>query len=163
MSKCEVCDKECSGNTCSGSCRAKLSRRTRKRRSENPSECLEIRENTKMDDYIYIIQCVGSTYYKIGITQGSVDKRLKSLQTGCPYDLLMVMAFFTSNPEADEHRVHELLKQYRVRGEWFDLGHPSKYAELIFALNPLLENYVPEAYNEAEVNPDRDCDGSGSA
>jgi hypothetical protein len=27
--KCAVCGKECNGNTCSGSCRAKLSRRTR--------------------------------------------------------------------------------------------------------------------------------------
>jgi hypothetical protein len=29
MSKCEICGKECNGKTCSGSCRAKLSRRTR--------------------------------------------------------------------------------------------------------------------------------------
>ncbi|MCK4500743.1 hypothetical protein KAU11_09595 [Candidatus Babeliales bacterium] len=28
MNKCKVCNKECNGNTCSGACRAKLSRRT---------------------------------------------------------------------------------------------------------------------------------------
>ena len=27
--KCEICGKECKGRTCSGACRAKLSRRTR--------------------------------------------------------------------------------------------------------------------------------------
>ena len=29
MNRCKVCNKECNGNTCSGACRAKLSRRTR--------------------------------------------------------------------------------------------------------------------------------------
>ncbi len=31
MNRCRVCGKECKGNTCSGSCRARLSRRTRTR------------------------------------------------------------------------------------------------------------------------------------
>ncbi len=113
-------------------------------RAKNPSNCSETRENRIMPGYIYVIQCVGSTYYKIGITYKSIDSRLKALQTGCPYDLLMVMAFATQDPEGDEHRVHELLKDCKMRGEWFDLADPQRFADVILTILPMMVGYVPK-------------------
>ncbi len=42
MNRCKVCNTECNGNTCSGACRAKLSRRTR--RSDNEAHAPAVTE-----------------------------------------------------------------------------------------------------------------------
>lgn len=109
----------------------------RKRRSNELSPY-----NSKKQGYIYVIHCSGSTYYKIGITHSGIDSRLQSLQTGCPYKLIVAMMFATANPEADEYRLHKLLVDCRVQGEWYDLD-PQRFADVIFAINPLLVGYVP--------------------
>ena len=114
----------------------------RRRRSKNPSNYSETRENRIKDGYIYVVHCEGSTLYKIGIAYNSVEKRLKALQTGCPHKLTMTMAFRTLNPESAEHRVHELFKDCRVRGEWFDLN-PQRFCDVILAINPMMVGYVP--------------------
>ncbi len=41
MNECKVCGKECNGSTCSGSCRAKLQRRTRTQETEQAHAQLE--------------------------------------------------------------------------------------------------------------------------
>ncbi len=114
----------------------------RRRRDKNPSNCLEIRENRIMG-YIYVIHCEGSTYYKIGITRSNVEGRLQALQTGCPHNLTIAMMFRTANPEQDEHRIHELLKDCSIRGEWYDLD-PQRFCDVILAINPLMVNYIQD-------------------
>lgn len=73
--------------------------------------------------YAYLIQCVGTNYYKIG-TAHSPEEKLKELQIGSPYPLKLVLACrMLSKDEAAtaENQIYKTLKKYSVRGEWFEV------------------------------------------
>jgi hypothetical protein len=58
--------------------------------------------------------------YKIGITN-DIDFRLKSMQTGCPFKLIVFRAYTVENPPALEQALHLFFTKKRLRGEWFRL------------------------------------------
>jgi hypothetical protein len=69
----------------------------------------------------------GSVYYirsgedgpvKIGWTGGLVEKRLCALQTGNSQPLRIVGSF-PGRTQADERKLHSILRPYHVQGEWF--------------------------------------------
>lgn len=97
---------------------------------------------TESDGYIYVIHCSGSTYYKIGITRGCVDCRMRQLQTGSPHKLTLVMLFWVLEPEEEERRIHQLCAPHLVNGEWYNLN-PQAFAEVIYAINPMMVGYEP--------------------
>lgn len=79
--------------------------------------------------YLYVIRCVGSDYYKIGITN-DVDKRIRQHQTGCPYKLKHIMTFESDFEDPYgreisylESFLHQNYRHLRVRGEWFELSY----------------------------------------
>lgn len=57
-------------------------------------------------------------YYKIGYTKHSPLERLGALQIGCPYKL-SVYSFIRNAGRGKEAEIHDKLKKYQVRGEWF--------------------------------------------
>lgn len=74
---------------------------------------------------IYIIECVGTEYVKIGVANGRntagrympARKRAEALQTGCPFELrVLVVADWCDSAEPE---IHRYLSADRVRGEWF--------------------------------------------
>jgi hypothetical protein len=72
--------------------------------------------------YVYFIKAFGKPpRMKIG-KAADPDKRLKELQTGCPYDLA-IMAKIRCRSEKHalyvEKLAHQYFKEYRMRGEWF--------------------------------------------
>lgn len=81
------------------------------------------------DYYIYIIahrdaeeRHVGPV--KVGISK-TPDKRLLSLQTGNPRRLAMFFRFATPEQEIAaymERAFHEINRDHRLEGEWFDLS-----------------------------------------
>lgn len=81
--------------------------------------------------YVYLIRCSGSTYYKIGVAN-DVGDRMAGLQTGCPYELVLIMTCgFETRTAATtaEAGVHRNLAKHRMHGEWFDL--PKDVADLV--------------------------------
>ena len=72
------------------------------------------------DLYIYFIQVKGTIIYKIGVTNNPF-KRVEVLQTGCPFDIELKMAFVTTKAKDVELKIHHKLKQYHLRGEWFNV------------------------------------------
>src|SRR3990172_105680 len=69
---------------------------------------------------IYAIHAVGTEYVKIGVTAGTKKAgRLSSLQTGCPFELVIVAQ--ADWPHHQERIIHRYLKRHglHVRGEWF--------------------------------------------
>ena len=79
--------------------------------------------------YLYIINCTGTDYYKIGVSDRPTA-RLATLQTGCPLELnLLIKYSFKAKLEAyaAEAVAHRALKEHAIRGEWFEL----KYFRLI--------------------------------
>ena len=69
---------------------------------------------------IYLIKTKGNDFYKIGYTSDSINKRLKSIQTGCPYKLKVINKINGSMEQ--EKILHTLFKEYRTQGEWFKLN-----------------------------------------
>lgn len=68
---------------------------------------------------LYIIQCDKTGAFKIGISM-NVQKRLKTLKTGCPYEIRLILHL---EGRADlEKKLHKMLKKYRTskgNQEWF--------------------------------------------
>lgn len=73
-------------------------------------------------DKIYLIHQWDTDYYKIGYTRGSVDKRLKELQTGTPNELMVISYFESDYAKMIESTFHRLHKAKKVSGEWFELN-----------------------------------------
>lgn len=80
-------------------------------------------------DIVAVNGVVGSIYFagfgryiKIGFTLGTVEDRLRNLQTAAP-ELLTLHAtiYGTTATEADLHR---RFSRYRLRGEWFQFRSP---------------------------------------
>lgn len=72
--------------------------------------------------FVYFVQ--GGKYVKIGYTQNeSVDSRIRSLQTGCPFQLRL-LAVYPGN-EKFERRLHRMFGPWRMQGEWFRLSAPA--------------------------------------
>lgn len=68
---------------------------------------------------IYVLRTDGSseTYFKVGYTKREMSKRLKALQTGCPYRLELVKTM--QGTHAKEMELHKQLYTSRIHGEWY--------------------------------------------
>lgn len=66
---------------------------------------------------VYLIHALDSDFYKIGWSLKNPQKRLESMQTGCPYELHLAKMFRGS--QSDEYELHMLFVENRYRGEWF--------------------------------------------
>lgn len=71
---------------------------------------------------LYAIQAEGTSLVKIGYTTGSVEKRLKTLQTGQPFRLRVIETVAVES-EAQKHEtlLHTFLTEQRRSGEWFEI------------------------------------------
>lgn len=71
--------------------------------------------------YLYIVQCEGSQFYKVGVSTVTPINRLAGLQVGCPFTLRMPYVFADPSAHRLEREIHIHLKHCHVRGEWFEL------------------------------------------
>jgi hypothetical protein len=80
---------------------------------------------------VYLIQLGHTELYKIGVSKNS-KKRVKQLQTGCPYILTLAHVHKTSRPYKVETILHHGIKSKKfsptflddfnsLEGEWFTL------------------------------------------
>lgn len=95
---------------------------------------------------IYLIQAGEAGPVKIGVARNPLY-RMRELQTGQAETLFLVDEI--DAPHANERFMHEELKEFRIRGEWF---------------RPVLE--VFEVFERCKTNPRRivglcESDGSG--
>jgi hypothetical protein len=95
---------------------------------------------------IYVIRTKSEpSYLKIGYSETATRERMRKMQTGCPFELEMIMAREGSKEE--EKELHVLLKKFHFRGEWF---HSNKQS---LKLLGLLENPTPIKLKTDEVAP----------
>jgi len=76
---------------------------------------------SKVSGYVYIVGAVGTRYFKIGISQESVMRRLCNLQTGSPLKLRYVYHGYVANMFQTEKDLHKIFSSFRTIGEWFSL------------------------------------------
>lgn len=63
---------------------------------------------------------------KIGVTRGSVEKRLKKLQTGNPNEIYVIAQYETEYPFEIENLMHMKYFGRKVKNEWFELTNIDK-------------------------------------
>lgn len=74
-----------------------------------------------MKGYVYLL--TDGELYKIGVTRGSIDKRIAKLQTGNPYIIQMLDCYETEAPFKLEKILHFRYSGKRVNNEWFELSN----------------------------------------
>jgi hypothetical protein len=67
--------------------------------------------------WVYFIEATNTNLVKIG--RGCGSERLKSLQTGCPYELKLLCEIKTLDDIKLEKELHRKFNKYHYRGEWF--------------------------------------------
>ena len=67
---------------------------------------------------VYLIRLGDTDYFKVGMTT-DINGRIAALQTATPFDLHLIQAAAHKDAYSVEHDMHEMLKIYRVRNEWF--------------------------------------------
>jgi hypothetical protein len=72
----------------------------------------------KISGYVYILDIEGFNYFKVGLSR-NVPSRKKAIQTLVPFDIGIVRTIFVDNCKDIEERIHNELKDYRFKGEWF--------------------------------------------
>ena len=80
---------------------------------------------------IYLINLENTDIYKIGVTNGDPNKRLKNLQVGSPYKLIFVKSFASTYGAKLEGILHRAYSAQKVSsmdgqellGEWFELSN----------------------------------------
>ncbi len=84
---------------------------------------------------VYLFNIDGTSIYKIGVTKGDPKKRLKNLQVGCPFPLIITHIYhskYGNKLEGILHRTYQLnkitdedlepiLPGIKLHGEWFQL------------------------------------------
>jgi hypothetical protein len=70
---------------------------------------------------VYLLNAWGTDRYKIGITKGDVEKRVKQLQTGCPDEIVICQVYSCKHYRKLESWMHRVYGPKRIEGEWFVL------------------------------------------
>jgi len=74
--------------------------------------------------YVYLIRATtqnGEVLHKIGCTKNSPKQRLKQLQTGCPYELELIVFYECNQYFAIEQTLHAHYQPYSLLNEWFQI------------------------------------------
>lgn len=72
--------------------------------------------------FVYLLGDSGqNNTFKIGITRGKVEKRIKQLQTGNGEEIYLVNFYETDYPFFVERLLHTKLYPKQKRNEWFNL------------------------------------------
>lgn len=97
--------------------------------------------------------------YKIGVTMGKVENRIKKLQTGNSGEIYLVSFYQTDYPFVMEKMLHTKYFSNRALGEWFELSDEDVISFLDNCekiqenINVLKENYFfNKKYNKKNID-----------
>lgn len=85
---------------------------------------------------IYLLCDPSTDLYKIGMTRGEIDKRIKELQTGNSCEIHLVASHETSIPSYIESALHNHFSHKNELNEWFSLS-----TEDIASFKDICEHY----------------------
>lgn len=78
---------------------------------------------TKSKGYVYLIaDNLKEDTYKIGVTRGTIENRIKKLQTGNAGELYMCRYYQTKCPFFIEKQLHLQFSNKKIKNEWFLLS-----------------------------------------
>lgn len=96
--------------------------------------------------FVYLMCDANSNLYKIGVTSGSVESRMKKLQTGNGNEIHIVNHFETDKPFRLERILHKAFFEKNRLNEWFELEPEDvfKFEETCVKYENLLKKYDEE-------------------
>ena len=72
--------------------------------------------------YVYLLmESTDEELYKIGVTRGTIENRIRSLQTGNGSEISLCRYYKTKHPFLIEKKLHEHHMSQRTSGEWYKL------------------------------------------
>ena len=72
--------------------------------------------------YVYLVgDFAKDGVYKIGVTRGTIERRIKKLQTGNSGEIYIVDYFQTEHPFFIEKWMHTKYSGKKIMNEWFEL------------------------------------------
>lgn len=74
----------------------------------------------KGDNVIYFINCIGTDFYKIGITK-NINHRISNINSSNPHKIKIINAWKSSKYKEFEQILLKSLSYYNIKGEWFVL------------------------------------------
>ncbi len=97
--------------------------------------------NKYQKEFLYFSEIKDSAnarFVKIGVTS-DYHGRIKGLQTGCPFRVVLKDIYFIPNARKVESCIHRELDEFRSIGEWFELNKDSE--EIISSLKEMLTEF----------------------
>lgn len=100
----------------------------------------------KRKGYIYVLCDPSTDLFKIGLTTGSIENRMKKLQTGNGTELHLVTFHETKYPYKVEKMLHNKFSNKKELNEWFALtnedlsGFTQTCEQIEKAIESLLDN-----------------------
>lgn len=98
--------------------------------------------------YVYLLaDSLKDDVYKIGVTRGSIENRIKKLQTGNAGEIYMCRYYQTDIPFFVEKHLHSQFLSKKLKNEWFSLtaedvlDFSNKCAEIEKIYDALKNNY----------------------
>jgi len=79
--------------------------------------------------FVYLIEDVYNNTYKIGVTKGDPQTRLKKLQTGNSCKLEIKHLYECEYPYRLESMLHNHYKEYQEINEWFGLPNINEFLD----------------------------------
>jgi len=89
---------------------------------------------------LYIINEGNTNKYKIGKTN-NIKKRISQLQCGNSNDLYIFLLCKTKDDNYYEIQLHEIFKEYSIRGEWFEFKNIQNIINYIKKINEIKITY----------------------
>lgn len=86
-------------------------------------------------------------YFKIGVTRGKVENRIKKLQTGNSGEIYLVSSYETNHPFILESLLHKKYANKQILNEWYELtpeevlGFNKTCDDIINMLKSVKDNY----------------------
>lgn len=79
--------------------------------------------------FVYLIEDIYNNTYKIGVTKGDPQTRLKKLQTGNTCKLELKYLYECEYPFRLESMLHNHYKEYQELNEWYGLPDIDKFLD----------------------------------
>ena len=100
--------------------------------------------------YVYVAEA--GKYCKIGISETSVDQRMKTLQTGCPEKIRRVWCSRNIPDHLEcEKQLHDHFKTVNTSGEWFEVS----FFEAAEEANRVCQNGADKELIQKLINENR--------
>jgi hypothetical protein len=69
---------------------------------------------------IYVLKAINHNYFKIGVSQ-NIERRLRDVNSSSPIEVELLFSKKIRNAYDLERFIHELIKDYHLRNEWFEI------------------------------------------